>query len=314
VIVMAWGVHRFRAPAHSLAPAAAQAPLQTAQSPATPPSGNLQQASQPNPAETAETTAPPAASKTSEITGTAAPKQSQNRESASASKKSSAPPRVFTQPAQKQAAPAQTAAVLPPKVTPPPITSAPPANAAVTNPELATVIVSTAPGAQIFVDGKLAGTANSSGRLTMANLAPGSHDLRAALSGFNDIDYSIRVPPGGTSFVSAKWGASQSAAPTQSSPSQTGAGTAKGIAASFPVAYLHTFGSSRGLLVVEGGNVHYQPSDGKGAFFSPLSGISWGSTGGQEFYIRVKGGQNYRFRSPEAANILATLRRAVSEQ
>ncbi|MDE3179659.1 MAG: serine/threonine protein kinase, partial [Acidobacteriota bacterium] len=116
VIVMAWGVHRFRAPAHSLAPAAAQAPLQTAQSPATAPSGNLQQASPPNPAETAETTAPPAASTTSEITGTAATKQSQNRESASASKKSSAPPRALTQPAQKQAAPAQPAAVLPPKV------------------------------------------------------------------------------------------------------------------------------------------------------------------------------------------------------
>lgn len=214
-----------------------------------------------------------------------------------------------TPPASKPpqtSAPSQ-AATLVAKATPPPTATAPAGN-----PSLSTVVITTSPGAHIFVDGKSAGVAGSGGRLTVTNLSPGTHDLRASLTGFNDIDYTVQVPPGGTSFVHANWGASQSqVAHAASAPN---ASAAQSVAASFPVVYLHTLGSSKGLLVIEGGNVHYQPSNGSGAFFAPLSAISWGSSGRREFYIRLKDGGMHRFRSPSAGEILATLQRAAQSQ
>lgn len=187
----------------------------------------------------------------------------------------------------------------------------PPAAVPAGNPSLSTVIVDTAPGAHILVDGKSAGVANASGKLTVANLSPGTHDLRASLAGFNDIDYTIQLPPGGTSFIHAKWGAAQSQV-ERAAPAPNAA--ARSVSASFPVAYLHTFGSSTGLLVISGGNVHYQPSNGSGAFVSPIAGISWGSNGRREFYIRLKDGGTHRFRSPSAGEILAALDRAAQAQ
>ncbi|MGH9452145.1 MAG: protein kinase domain-containing protein [Terriglobia bacterium] len=182
------------------------------------------------------------------------------------------------------------------------------------NPSLSSVIVTTAPGAQIFIDGKLAGAANARGQLAVSNLSPGSHDLRATLPGFSDIEYAIQIPPGATSFVSAKWGASQAAVPRESARPQMDFNrpNVSGAAVSFPVTYLHRLGSSRGVLVIQSGKVHYVPANGSGAFISPLNGISWGSSGGKVFHIRLASGQTYRFRSRDAAQILAALQHAAT--
>lgn len=188
------------------------------------------------------------------------------------------------------------------------------------NPTLATVVITSAPGAQIYIDGKPAGTAGSSGQLTVQNLKAGVHSLRASLAGFNDIDSNFNLPPGGTGFLNAKWGASQSsvapATVTQSAPPTSSTAPtvrrATPVAASFPVEYLHRIGSAKGLLAIEGGTVRYQPSNGKDAFTSPLAGISWGSTGGNEFFIRLANGRTVKFRSASSAAILSTLHRAAS--
>ncbi|MGH9434902.1 MAG: serine/threonine-protein kinase [Terriglobia bacterium] len=184
------------------------------------------------------------------------------------------------------------------------------------NPSLSSVIVTTAPEAQIFIDGKPAGAANAHGKLTVSNLSSGSHDLRATLPGFNDIEYAIQIPPGATSFVSAKWGASQAAVPQESARPQMDLNrpNVAGAAVSFPVTYLHRLGSSRGVLVIQSGKVHYVPANGSGAFISPLNGISWGSSVGKVFHIRLASGQNYRFRSRDAAQILAALQHAATAQ
>lgn len=188
------------------------------------------------------------------------------------------------------------------------------------NPSLATVIVTTAPGAQIYIDGKPAGTAGANGQLTVQNLAAGVHSLRASLSGFNDIDSNFNLPPGGTGFLNAKWGASQatvtppSGAANQSelkSASNTQAASPV-VAASFPVEYLHRLGSSKGLLVIEGQTVRYQPSNGKDAFTSPLTGIRWGSNGGNDFYIRLADNKTVKFRSGSSTAILSALHRAAT--
>ncbi|MGH9351194.1 MAG: protein kinase domain-containing protein, partial [Terriglobia bacterium] len=185
------------------------------------------------------------------------------------------------------------------------------------NPSLATVVVTTAPGAQIYIDGKTAGTAGPSGQLTVQNLAAGVHSLRATLSGFNDIDSNFNLPPGGTGFLNAKWGASQatlapSAANQNGSQAASNAQPASSIAASFPVEYLHRLGSSRGLLVIEGRTVRYQPSNGKDGFTSSLAGASWGAGSGQVFHVRFADGRTYRFRAPNSEKILATLRSAAT--
>lgn len=189
------------------------------------------------------------------------------------------------------------------------------------NPTLATVVVTTAPGAQIYIDGKMAGTAGSSGQLTVQDLKAGVHSLRASLTGFNDIDSNFNLPPGGTGFLNAKWGASQSTAAAPAAASQSApltsstaptARRASPVAASYQVEYLHRLGSAKGLLAIEGGTVRYQPSNGKDAFTSPIAGISWGASGGNEFFIRLANGRTVKFRSASSATILSTLHRAAS--
>lgn len=297
-------------------PAGTAAPSSTEPSsaPSAAPSGETA-ASPPDSAETTNgaTTSAPGTAGSAKLEKTAETSEAgrargpaQNRGTAAESRnQEKAPP--ASKPAQ---APAQSPSeTLVAKATPPPAAVTPAGN-----PSLSTVIIETAPGAQIFVDGKSAGVASATGRLTVANLPAGTHDLRASLSGFNDIDYTIQLPPAATSIVHASWGASQARAASVTPKPGSNAAAAQSVAASYPVEYLHTFGSSKGLLVIDGGNVHYQPSDGGGAFVSPLSGISWGSSGSREFYIRLKDGGLHRFRSTSAGEILATLNRAAQAQ
>ncbi|MGH9378425.1 MAG: protein kinase domain-containing protein [Terriglobia bacterium] len=198
------------------------------------------------------------------------------------------------------------------------VASAGPAPAAY-NPSLATVVLATAPGAEIYIDGKKAGTASSTGQLTVQNLAAGVHSLRATLPGFNDIDSNFNLPPGGTGFLNAKWGATQATLapsvarqPQSGSPATSNAQPGAAVAASFPVEYLHRLGSSKGLLAIEGRTVRYQPSNGKDAFTAPLTGIRWGSNGGAEFYVRLADGKTVKFRSSSSTAILSALHRAAT--
>ncbi|MGH9398105.1 MAG: serine/threonine-protein kinase [Terriglobia bacterium] len=313
IIGTVWGVRHFKprpVPLPQVAPSASHETVtpQAASTSTSPEAGNqgapIFEASKT--VETKETHAidKPAKLNKTDKTGGIAGRESKGAAQGAAAPTAAAAPGAAQKTLHSQAAGAQTANPAPPPISP----------ESVGNPSLSTVVVTTAPGAQIFIDGKPAGSANAKGQLTASNLSPGPHDLRAVLAGFNDIDYTIRIPPGATSFVNAKWGASQAVAPTEPARAQadTHAPGVQKVAASFPVAYLHRLGSSRGLLVIQGGTVHYQPANGSGAFISPLTGVRWGSNGGSVFHIRLSDGQTYRFRSQSAAEILATLHRAAS--
>lgn len=310
----------------SLPASAASGPSEKKQPPSQPSSIAMQPAGQTAtaaPATAAADSAGTANANESELpnSSTAQPKttNSANRASnKSATAESPKLPKLNEQRGRPPASPTQVA-LAGPAVKNEPVSSGAPR--AAYNPSMASVVITTAPGAQIYIDGKMAGTAGSSGQLTVQDLKGGVHSLRASLTGFNDIESNFSLPPGGTGFLNAKWGATQSTAgavaPAASgdTPAATASKprAASPLAMSFPVEYLHRLGSAKGLLVIEGHTVRYQPSNGKDAFTSPLTGINWGSTGGDEFYLRLAGGKMVRFRSGASANILAMLRRAASE-
>jgi serine/threonine protein kinase len=76
------------------------------------------------------------------------------------------------------------------------------------------VVVLTAPGATVFMDGKQVGKADSMGQLEIPGATPGIHDLRLTLVGFPNLNDRINVPPadGATSTImvsTKRWGEPQ---------------------------------------------------------------------------------------------------------
>jgi len=63
-------------------------------------------------------------------------------------------------------------------------------------PKLATVTVQTQPGAHVFVDNKLAGTAQADGTLLIGGLNPGQHSLRTSLDKFTDGSEDVTLNAG----------------------------------------------------------------------------------------------------------------------
>ncbi|MGH9404335.1 MAG: protein kinase domain-containing protein [Terriglobia bacterium] len=223
----------------------------------------------------------------------------------------------LTQPVSVPAVPAVEHAPAQPTVkNPSQQTALPNSSAEVGNPSLGTAMISSSPGAEIYIDGKKVGAVDSTGKLTVRNLQPGTYTLHASLKGFPDVDAGFRVGVGGIAFPHPIFDTSQTMqttfVPAKATPAAASAGT-QAVAASYPVDYLHRFGSSKGLLVIEGSRVRYQPSDGKDPFSTPVAGLSWRSTGAGEFSITANG-KAYRFRSASSATILATLRRAAGAQ
>lgn len=292
-----------------------------AQQPATP------QSSTPPPASTAGTSATQApateenpASNTSETT----PAPSTNEPSANAA----APETTSSKALEGHSAREHTATSKPAlKSTSGPVRVAeasPPKEAAVSIPRpsgpAGDLILSSAAGAQVYLDGKSIGTIGSTGRLAVNNVAAGAHKLRVGYPGFQGFEYDIHVASGGTSFVTAKAegtaaGPQQAAAKTTPAAPVTVPAAARSSApapaaksATFEVTHPHVFGSCHGPLLVANGSISYHASNGKDSFHSSLTGSHAGINHDGNFYIRLKNGKEYTFRSESASAILQAIR------
>lgn len=186
-------------------------------------------------------------------------------------------------------------------------------------------MLSSAVGAQVYLDGKSAGTIGSSGRLAINNVPAGAHKLRVGYPGFQGFEYDIHVASGGTSFVTAKAegtaGAhaqpvAPAAAPSASSAAAPAAATSSPAstpkAATFEVTHLHRFGSCQGVLMIAHGSISYHASNGKDSFQSTLAGSSSGTNNDGNFYIRLKNGKDYTFRSQSPSGILQAIRQNLT--
>lgn len=180
------------------------------------------------------------------------------------------------------------------------------------------LILSSAAGAEVFLDGKSIGTIGSSGRLAVNNVAAGAHKLRVGYPGFQGFEYDIHVASGGTSFVTAKAGGTAAGGPQQAAAARptllapaasTAAARSSAAApaaksATFEVTHDHMFGSCHGPLLVAHGTISYHASNGKDSFHSSLAGSHAGINHDGNFYIRLKDGKEYTFRSASASAIL----------
>lgn len=213
----------------------------------------------------------------------------------------SSPPPASPQPAQ----PAQTRSTA--SVPAPVETSGPSGD----------LVLTSSPGAILYIDGKEAGTVNNSGQIVVRKVAAGTHQLRLGYPGFPGYQYSINVSPGGTAFVTAKAEGAEGPHPSViATPNSLGSATAAGSsaptaaqAASFRVTHLHKFGSCQGTLVVTKDAIAYHASNSKDSFQSPLQGINWGTDLHGDFYVRLRNGKVFTFRSQSPSTIVATINR-----
>lgn len=181
------------------------------------------------------------------------------------------------------------------------------------------LVLTSSPGAILYIDGKEAGAINSSGQLVVRNVAAGTHQLRLGYPGFPGYQYSINVSPGGTAFVTAKAEGAEGPHPSViATPNSLGSTTITGTGApttaqtaSFSVTHLHKFGSCQGTLVITKNAIAYQASNSKDSFQSPLQGINWGTDLHGDFYVRLHNGKVYSFRSQSPSTIVATINHNV---
>ncbi|HLI62486.1 MAG TPA: protein kinase [Terriglobales bacterium] len=179
------------------------------------------------------------------------------------------------------------------------------------------LVLTSSPGAILYIDGKEAGAINSSGQLVVRNVAAGTHQLRLGYPGFPGYQYSINVSPGGTAFVTAKAEGSEGLHPSViATPNSLGSAAAAGASAptaaqtaSFSVTHLHRLGSCQGTLVVTKNAIAYHASNSKDSFQSALQGINWGTDLHGDFYVRLRNGKVYTFRSQSPSTIVATINR-----
>ncbi len=87
------------------------------------------------------------------------------------------------------------------KVSSPPPASAPAATTPAGPPVL--IVQSTPGGAQVYIDDEPIGTTSPEGRLKLSKLAPGSHRVRVALSGYRDYEETISLASGDTVVAAA---------------------------------------------------------------------------------------------------------------
>ena len=193
-----------------------------------------------------------------------------------------------------------------------------------TQPQPATgdVVVTTSPGAQVYLDGNLAGTADASGNLHLPGVTAGEHKIHAQLGSATSTEKPIRVGADLTAFYTlglpTPAGTQAPVTPvTPAQPSSPSRTTAPQAAASFPVSHRHAVGSCKGTLFISGANIVYRTTESNDSFSFPLSDITFGLQGGNEFFVQERGGKKYNFRSEGSAqvsDIVRAIQQSVSSQ
>jgi eukaryotic-like serine/threonine-protein kinase len=187
-------------------------------------------------------------------------------------------------------------------------------------PSTGDLVVTTSPGAQIYLDGSLAGTTDASGNLHVPGVTAGEHKIHAQLGSATSTERPIRVGADLTAFYTLvlPTPAGSQAPATPVTPAQPPAQTtAPQAVASFPVSHRHAVGSCKGTLLISGANVVYRTTESNDSFSFPLSDITFGLQGGNEFFVQEKGGKKYSFRSEGSAqvsDIVRAIKQAVRSQ
>lgn len=169
--------------------------------------------------------------------------------------------------------------------------SAPRAAEVVPTPLPAKLVVETLPGAQVSLDGRAAGQANSQGRLEVDQLTPGQHAVQVALTGFQDYKQSVSLLPGGSTTFSA------------------------GLLYVIYVVHRHPVGSCSGTLIAGRGRIEYRATSGNHSFDQPSSEIKDLGPAHFEnaFYIEMKGAKRFFFRSASPDYDLRMVRAALGQ-
>lgn len=170
-------------------------------------------------------------------------------------------------------------------------------------PPEAVAVINAPAGAEVYVDSKLAGTANAQGQLTVPHLAAGKHTVHVVAKGYQAYNGSFTTKPG----VPGAFGFAYQK--IQSSPIST-----------FPVKLQRSLiGTSSGVLKVGKGRIQFIGDKGRDSFDFPVSSIEQYGTVrvGADFYVTIrngkKGHKNYYFYGAAPAALQA-IAQAVKPQ
>jgi serine/threonine protein kinase len=179
-------------------------------------------------------------------------------------------------------------------------------------------VLSTSPGTRVLVDGAMAGTVGSNGKLQVTGVSVGRHQLQLSGGGFNGFDYPVSIPAGETVFVTAQSGepgagqpASRPAsAPSDRAPSSDRSSSSSPATVSFEVTHDHHFGSSHGPLIIGNGYIRYVASNKKDSFQAALTGITYGTRPGI-FYVHLPDDKVFDFHASSPAAITQAIQQAL---
>jgi serine/threonine protein kinase len=190
----------------------------------------------------------------------------------------------------------------------------------VSEPADVAVVVITAPGATVFMDGKQIGTADTRGQLEIPSAAPGVHNLRLTLTGSPDLFDRIDVPPadGATSTImvaTKQWGEPQNHAGSSPDSGNKSPSIGKPLQARFGVVHLHRFGlgSCKGVIVIDNDSLQFRADNSKDSFTTPLNGVIWSKNSHGDLYIRLPNGKDYTFQTDAASDIIAAIYQALGQ-
>jgi hypothetical protein len=180
--------------------------------------------------------------------------------------------------------------------------------------------VTTSPGAQVYLDGNLAGTAGVSGEFHLSSVPVGEHKIYVQLGSVKSTERPIPVNAGQWSNYTVRMPAvAANQAPvtpaTQEQPPPQAA--APPAVTSFPVSHRHAVGSCKGTLLISGANILYRTTESNDSFSFLLSDVTFGLQAENEFSVQAKGGKRYNFRSEgpaQAGDIVRAIKQAVGNQ
>jgi hypothetical protein len=164
------------------------------------------------------------------------------------------------------------------------------------------LIKSNPAGAQVFLDGKLAGTTGPDGELQLPQLSPGEHKIRLTRAGYQDFEETASLLAGQHASIPVTL-------------------TSKPAVPEPPVAKFRVklVGKCSGELIIGNARAQFRPDcDDSGAPFAcPLSEITYGPTYRKSlfmqhgpldgFYLRLSDNKNRNFRSDSTEAILRLL-------
>jgi serine/threonine protein kinase len=156
---------------------------------------------------------------------------------------------------------------------------------------LARLVVSTLPGAQVSIDGKPSGNADSKGRLAIEGAQPGQRSVQVSLAGYQDYKQVVTLAAGSDITLPA------------------------GLLCEITVYHKHTLGECSGRLRVGRGRIQYLTTNKGHAFDAASSSVvATGSADfGKHFYIDIRGARRYVFGSEAPTDDLKRLQSVLAQ-